>query len=246
MKSGTNPKDLNFFKKAGILLGFVVQVLTEIFYAMTDAELQRWIGDKEGVRKNLRTAFKITDSFIEEKERWRKFYQKHFAIGLPWDKTLEIPAKPTEGKWRLLIIAQDLTMNQVYDRMTKLFTCWKYADDLDKSITKNARDTKKSYAIWVRDEAEPDSDFLGKSTRRADPDMKIGVTVLERMIHEIDYFSETGNHLDVKGVTFCSGSRDSDGRVPDMYLSTNGEVRVHWYNLGNSNSKRGVRRAVTL
>jgi hypothetical protein len=242
-QNGTDPKGPGFFKKLGILVGFIVEVLNEIFYGMSEAELQHWSGKKDTIRKDFRKYFKVADLFVEEKELWRKFYQKHFSLDVNFADVI-VPPKPTEGKWRLLFIAEGLTMNQVYDCMKALFACWGYTEDLDKSVTQNARDTKKSYAIWVRDEAEPDTEFLNKSTRQADPDMKIGVTLTERMIHEIDYFSETGKHLDEKGVTFCSGSRCSDGGVPSVYLCTDGEVRVHWDGLVDSYSKCGVRRAV--
>jgi hypothetical protein len=188
-----------------------------------------------------------TDLFVQDKEKWRKFYQKHFALDVSFADVI-IPRKPTEGEWRLIIIAAGLTMNQVYDRVSALFTCSRYSDDLDASVTKNVRDTKTSYAIWVRDEVEPDNEFLGKSTNQVDPDMLIGVTLLERMIHEIDYFSVTGKHLDIKeGSTFCSGSRSSNGHVPsvrwDMVYQ---EVGVGWSYLGLSDSCCGIRRAITL
>lgn len=242
-QNGTDPKSPGFFRKLGILIGFIVEVVNEIFYGMSEAELQHWSGKKDTIRKDFRKYFKVTDLFVEEKELWRKFYQKHFSIDVNFADVI-IPPKPTSGKWRLLFIAEGLTMNQVYDRMKALFACWRYMDDLDKSVTQNARDTKKSYAIWVLDEVEPDTEFLGKSTRQADPDMKIGVTLTERMIHEIDFFSEIGKHLDVKSATFCSGSRNSDAGVPSVYLNTHGEVSVIWYNLGCSDAERGVRRAV--
>jgi hypothetical protein len=187
-----------------------------------------------------------TDTFVQEKELWWKFYQKHFSLDVNFADVI-IPRKPTEGEWRLIIIAAGLTMNQVYGRMSALFTCSQYSDDLDASVTKNARDTKKAYAIWVRDEVEPDKEFLGKSTNQADSDMLIGVTLLERMIHEIDYFSITGKHLDIKGVTFCSGSRHFDVDVPRVGWGPGGQrVYVFWDHLGNFDSRYGIRRAVTL
>jgi hypothetical protein len=127
--------------------------------------------------------------------------------------------------------------------MSKAFKCWRYNDELDAKVPKNARDTKLSYAIWVRDGVEPDEKYLGKSTNQADPDMTIGQTLLERMIHEIVFFDETGNHLDIKGVTFCTGSRDSVGYVPCMNWY-DGEVRVSWCGLGSSGSGYGLREAV--
>ena len=245
MTHGTNPKSPKFFTKLGILTGFIIEVVTAIFMKMSESELQHWIGKKETIRKQLRTMFNITDMFIEEREQWRKFYQKHFSMELNF-ADVNIPEKPVEGTWSLVFIAQGLTLNQVYDAMSKAFKCWRYSDDLDKSVTKNTRDTKTAYAIWVRDGQEPDEKYLGKSTNQADPNMTIGVTLLERMIMEIKCFDWTGKHLDIKGVTFCTGSRFSDGDVPRVdWRSDFQEVRVGWCDLGYSNSVYGLREAVS-
>ncbi len=241
---GTDPKSPKFFTKLGILVGFIAEVVTAIFMKMTEAELQHCIAKKETIRTGLLAMFKMKDPFVEEKEQWRKFYQKHFSLELNFAELI-VPDKPAEGNWRLLIIAQGLTMNQVYDSMSKAFKCWRYNDDLDAKVPKNARDTKTVYAIWVRDGVEPDEKYLGKSTNQADPNMTIGVTLLERMIHEIVYFDETGNHLDIKGVTFCTGSRHSVGIVPCVDWD-DGRVRVHWCDLDGSDSDCGLREAVSL
>lgn len=243
MNNGTNPKSLKFITKLSILAGFVLQVVNEIFFSMSEAELQHWSGKKGNIRKQLRTMFKVKDLFVEEKELWRKFYQKHFSMELNFADVI-VPDKPMEGTWRLLIIAQGLTMNQVYDSMSKAFKCWRYNDDLDAKVPKNIRDTKTAYAIWVRDGVEPDEKYLGKSTNQADPDMTIGQILLERMIHEIVFFDETGNHLDIKGVTFCTGSRHSDGYVPGVHWY-DGKVRVYWCSLDYSDSDYGLREAVS-
>jgi hypothetical protein len=246
---GTNPtqkahKGASFFDKLAIIIGFIVEVVTAVLLRKNEAELQQLILQKKSIRKKLREIFNETDLFVEEKEQWRKFYQKHFSLESNFAE-LFIPEKPSVGSWRLLIIAQGLTLNQVYKSMSNAFKCWKYADDLDKSVNQNARNTTVAYALWVRDGVEPDDKYLGKSTRQADPDMKIGVTLLERMIHEIMHFDETGTHLDIKGVTFCSGSRYSDGGVPSVYWRSDlQKVRVRWYSLDHSLAKFGLREAV--
>ncbi len=246
MKNGTDPKSPKFLAKLGILIGFIVEAVSAIFMNMSEAELQHWIGKKDNLRKQLRTMFNISDMFVEEKEQWRKFYQKHFSLELNFSDIV-IPEKPLEGNWRLLIIAQGLTLNQVFDSMVREFNCWRYSDDLDKSVTKNVRDTKVAYAIWVRDGAEPDEKYLGKSTNQADPDMKIGVTLLERMIHEIIFFDEKGLHLDIKGVTLCTGSRLSGGDVPSVRWSLDDQkVGVDWYDVDDSSAADGLREAVSL
>jgi hypothetical protein len=43
-------------------------------------------------------------------------------------------------------------------------------------------------------------------------------TLLERMLHELVFFSETRKHLDVNNLTFCCGSRYADGYGPGREL----------------------------
>lgn len=243
MKMEQTSKSPKFFTKLGILVGFISEVIAATFMQMSEADLQYWISKKELIRKQLREIFNQTDLFAEEKETWRKFYQKYFQCDLRV-AGVHIPEKPTEGDWRLLIVAQGLTLNQVYNRMNEAFSCGKNTSDLDASVTKNARDTKETYATWVRAGAEPDEKYLGRSANQADPDMKLGVTLLERMLLEIIYFDETGKHLDIKGWTLCTGSRDSVGMVPDMGLSVD-KVHVDWSNLDHSGTRPGLRETVS-
>lgn len=246
MKMEKTPKSPKFFTKLGILVGFIIEVVTALFMQMTDAELQYYIGKKEYLREKLREMLNQagkTDLYAEEREVWRKLYQKYFSLDLNV-ADVRIPVIPTDGDWRLIIVARGLTMNQVYASMSKAFKCWKYADDLDASVTKNARTTAESYAIWVRVGVEPDEKYLGKSANQADPDMKIGMTLLERMLLELVYFDETGKHLDIVGWTRCTGSRHSDGLVPYMFWY-DVKVRVDWGYLVNSDTRLGLREAVS-
>ena len=235
-------KSPKFFTKLGILVGFITEVIVAIFSQMTDAQLQYYLGKKESIRKQLFDMFNQTDAYVEERELLRKFYQKYFSLDVNV-ADVNIPEKPTEGDWRLLIVARGLLLNQVYDRMSKAFKCWEYADDLDASVTKNARSTKETYAIWVRVGVEPDEKYLGKSANQADPDMKLGVTLLERMLLEIVYFDETGKHLDIVGWTRCTGSRYAGGDVPSVSLGGD-EVHVGWGSPDDSVTRGGLREAV--
>lgn len=241
MKNGTDSQNPSF-GQLGALAGFIVDFLATILNA---TQVAYWLGHKTELKKKLREVFSITDEFSEIREEWQKFYKTHFNWDVDFSQVL-IPIKPTDGKWRLIFIAQGMTLNFAFKTCEKLFSSWKYYDDLDKAISKNVRNTENHYAVWVRDEVEPDQEFLGKSTREADPDMKIGITLLERIIFEIKHFTETGKHLDVKGLTFCSGSRYSDGGVPNAGLLNDGGFRVLCSGLGRSFSDYGIRSAVSL
>lgn len=239
------------FKKVSILIGIITEVVMQILFKMTADELQYWILQKDPLRNQVQTKlsaiFKIADVFVEDREYWRKFYQKHFSLELNF-ADLVIPKYPLQDRWKLLIIAQGLTLNQVYETMFSLFNIGPYVDGLGDDVVKNVRNTRNAYAVWVRDRAEPDVQYLGHSTNAIDPDMKIGITLLERMIMEIAQFDSSGSPLDIKGATFCSGSRDSNGDVP--YVAWFADDRMlsigYSHNADFSYAKSGIREAVAI
>jgi hypothetical protein len=240
MENGTDSQKPSW-GQLGSLAGFIVEFLASI---LNFSQVEHWLKHKNELKKKLREAFSVTDEFFEIREDWQKFYKTNFDWNVDFGQVL-IPVRPAYGKWRLLFIPKGMTMNLAFKTCEKLFTSWKYYDDLDKKIIKNIRNTDSNYVVWVRDEVEPDSEFLGKSTRQADPEMLIGITLLERIIFEIKYFTETGKHLDIKGVTFCSGSRNSGGDIPRAYLNSDGRFEVSYCDIDDSCSGYGVRRVVS-
>ncbi len=226
-------------EQLGSLAGFIVDFLATI---LNFSQVEYWLGHKTELKKKLREIFSIIDEFSEIREEWQKFYKTHFNWDVGFGQVI-IPLKP-EGKWRLLFIPKGMNLNLSFSICEKLFKSWRYTEDLNQAVTKNIRNTDSHYAVWVRDEVEPDQEFLGKSTRQADPDMKIGITLLERIIFEIKYFTENGNHLDVTGLTYWSGSRYAYGDVPIACLDNNGKFSVDWSYLDNCDSKYGIRSAV--
>lgn len=228
-------------EQLGSLAGFIVDFLSTI---LNFSQVEYWLSNKTELKKKLREVFFIVDEFYEIRQNWQDFYKTHFNWDVDFSQVI-IPQKP-KGKWRLLFIPKGMTLNFAFQICQKLFTSWKYYDDLDKKVSKNIRNTSTHYAVWVRDEVEPDQEFLGKSIRQADPDMLIGITLLERILFEIKFFTETGNHLDIKGLTYCSGSRDADGNVPLACLGFDGKFRVNWSSLDLCHSMYGIRSAVSL
>ena len=142
-----------------------------------------------------------------------------------------IPKKPTVGEWRLIFIVLGLFNNKVYDACKRKFLCYKSTDNLDAGVPKNDRDPKNgTYAIWARDTVEADEVHKNKSAMYLAQKNIKGITLLERMILELKYFTETGKHLDVDSWTLCSGSRSSDGNVPDA-CCIDGAFKVGWSNV---------------
>ena len=180
-------------------------------------------------------------------KQWEYFYHKYFGltVDLLGVKIPHRTGEQTKEFTRLIIVAGGLTLNQVYSACQKQFTCYKYADNLDQAVPTNDRDPKTgAYAIWVRDTVEADEVHQNKSADMVAKEKLATETLLERMIHELKYFAETGKHLDVSNVTLCSGSRDSDGDVPAAYW-LGGKFRVGWDGTGDRNAGLRSREVVS-
>jgi hypothetical protein len=223
------------------LAGFIAGVLARLSFE----QVENLIKNKKTVLlQKLEQVFEVVlDPFADTRSEWERFYKDNFGVLVDFSEVV-IPGKPTEGSWRLVFISMGLTMNTTLAVMRKKFKVWVYNEDLDANVLINARNSTMSYAVWVRDGVKPDAKFLGKSTRDADMAGRIGMTLLERLVLEVKYFIETGKHLDIVGVTFCTGSRSLDGGVPGVYFRPRtDEVGVDLYSVGNSNSACGLRQA---
>ena len=194
-------------------------------------ETASWIlGHKSKLQAHTQEFFLNSMSRVDPVRQWQSFYQKAFGlkVGLSY---VEIPERTEEQKkefTRLVVILKCLTNNQVYDACAKHFPCSRYTEDLDSGVPTSERDPKNgTYAIWVRDVVEADEVHKKNSANMI---KGLGIkteTLLERMLHGLKYFLETGRHLDITNCTLCSGSRYSDGGVPDGYWD-GGEFGVRW------------------
>ena len=171
---------------------------------------------------------------------WRALYQEYGTeLG-----EISIPARQA-GFDRLIVVAAGLTNNQVYDWCKAKFGCWRYQADLD-SIT-HGRDTTKSYAIWIRERVEADEENKNLSANQLKKKKVNGITLLERLLYELKYFAETGKHLDISNWTLCSGSRHSDGLVPDVdWHSVDRKMSVRWYYPDSAHDSLRARSVVSL
>ena len=142
----------------------------------------------------------------EDIARWQKFYCDYFWIKMNFIN-LYIPRRPASD-WRLLIMV-DLLLEEIAWKYRELkIPYWQYYNDLDVEIVRNDRTAQSGpYAIWVRDRQEADEELKNLSASKL-AEMKISTeTLAERMIHGLTYYLETGQHLDIKNITLCGGSR---------------------------------------
>lgn len=189
-------------------------------------------GQKGAFINGLRTVFRKYSPQWDAKKlltEWYLFYGEQFGLYLDFDN-LVIPER-REGFDRLIVVVQGVTIEQVFDKCGQKFHTWKHTDgDLDGIYVFNQRDTKSGhYAIWVRDRVETDEEWKNYSANQLEHIEMKGETLLERLLHGLQYYLETGIHLDTESITICSGSRDSEGRVPGVYWnSAKTELRIRW------------------
>ncbi len=229
-------------RQLAALAGFITAVLA----CLSFEQVQTLLKNKKELRKKLQQVFDIPiDPFADLRRWWEEFYLKYFGLTVDFSEVF-IPKKPTDGLYQAIFVAEGLALNATIVAMRKLFKVWVYNEDLDANVTTNTRTSVKSYVVWVRVGDEPDAEYLGKSTRDADMGGEIGVTLLERLLLGLKHFTETGKHLDIKGVTFCTGSRGADGDVPDVYWSADdGWVDVRWCRVDDALAGCGLRQAVS-
>lgn len=193
------------------------------------------------------------DPDLHQRSRWQAFYRQHFNMSVNMSE-VRIPIRPKKGKWRLIMIAQGLAMNSAIKCYRNIiqahnpdWNLWHRPDaDFDSVVTQNVRTPAESYAIWVRDESEPDKEYMGKSATDADSNHIIGVTLLERLIHGMIYLLETKKHLDEKNWTLCTGSRVADGRELCVFCNPPRRiVIVCWVAIRPSGSRFGLRQVVS-
>lgn len=175
--------------------------------------------------------------------QWEEFYLKFFGLTVDLSEVV-IPKAPTDFN-QLIIVAQGITLNAAMAACKKHFPTWQYSDDLDASVTKNDRTAEAgAYAVWFRNRVEADEETANQSADNLAKQGIKGITLLERILMELEYFGRTGQHLDIQNVTLCSGSRHSDGHVPHAHWH-DGKIYVDWCNADRSYSHLRARVAVS-
>lgn len=210
-------------------------------------EAQYWIGNKGELAGKIKAIFKQESELVVSDisvllSDWQNFYSE---LGIEADfSNLKIPEKQP-GFDRLIIVAKGMTPQLLYDKCKELFPCWKWTDENLNKIVESERTAKNSaYAIWVRNRVEADEELKNLSADDLKNKNIPGITLEERLIYELKYFKETKNHLDVKNITLCAGSRCSDGRVPhvDWFF---GRLELYWSSSVLRDDGLRARRAVS-
>lgn len=194
--------------------------------------------------KATKIVFTGMDNSIES---WQKFYLKYFGLVVDFSQ-VKIPTNLADFL-RIIFIAEGLKLSDVLKAMTKAgIKWWTYSvnDDLDKIITENVRNPTTAYAIRIRERVEADEELKDLSANQLKERGVNCMTLLERLVYGLKYFSEMGKHLDIVSWTLCVGSRDSDGYVPSVAFGPGGDrISVYcWRHVDSVGSLRS-RQAVS-
>ena len=209
---------------------------------MSSETAQAWIGQKGRLQDILRRGpglvcqtHSTSISFLLKD--WQLFYRKFFGLDVDFSNVRIPDRRP--GFDRLIVAAQGLTLNRVYEVMQSSFACKKYADDLDSAIQNDHNPATKHYAIWVHDGQEGEEEIKNRSGNDFQRRNVKGMTLLEGMVFGLKYWSETGKHLDVNNITLCLGSRGRCGGVPFVSWSRSSDkVSVDCYSPGSDGPLR--------
>lgn len=139
---------------------------------------------------------------------------------------------------RVLMMPRGLTQNNLYDICKGMFPCQCHVNqdilpgNLDMAVPYHDRfPLTRSCVIRVRDRVEADEELKNLSADQLAKAEIATETLLERMVHEVDFFKTSKKHLDMADTsTLCAGSRDACGRVLGADWS-GGIFDVHWYEL---------------
>lgn len=156
---------------------------------------------------------------------WQEFYQKHFGIKIDLSN-LKIPELQEDFTWAIITMEQ-VNEQMLYERCQELFSCWKWTGkSLNEDLASDAT-SKGTHIAFFRNRVEADEELKKLSTEDLEKKGVQGITLKQRLVMELDYFSRTEKHLDIQNVTLCAGSRYSDGDAPVVDWN-DGKMRVLW------------------
>lgn len=108
--------------------------------------------------------------------------------------------------------------SEIMQECRELFDVYSWLDD--KELDKQFPAPKKITIHKFKANIEADENLKNLSADDLKKKKIKGITLRERLLLELQYFKTTGEHLDIDNITLCSGSRYSDGSVPDVYWSS--------------------------
>ncbi len=155
---------------------------------------------------------------------WEKFFLEFFKVKVDLSG-MAIPV--IQGDGYSLIVNAVHGYNSAIENIRRHFNVWVNPGlgDLDENMMPDIRQAKDTpYAILFKPDnySIPESIFHdAKCASKIDFNQQNGITLIERLIFEVKYWSETGRHPEDAGLdqvkwSKCSGSRLKNGGIPHI------------------------------
>lgn len=150
---------------------------------------------------------------------WEVFYDVYFGTRVNF-AGIRIPPH-TPGYDRVILIPQELTWEMIRDGCNRQFSCGWHLNANEHTVPRNQRSARECpYAIRVRECEEPDEDMAYVDVDHIHSGGIATMTLRERLVFGLKYYTETGRHLDQMSVTMCVGSSDEMGYIPVVNWGT--------------------------
>lgn len=188
--------------------------------ASLDRDAVQRLADERGNRFQRAASIALRKLAVDHNSvaKWAQFYGDFLGLDANF-ASFVVPAS-LPGSIRRIPILSGLTPNKVVAACRRHFNVFTCEDDLDTAVVENERNPQSGpYIIRVRDRVEADDELRRLSAEAVMARHLATMTLLERLLFELKYYSETGRHLDVRNVTLCCGSRFRDGLVPSVDFS---------------------------
>jgi hypothetical protein len=204
------------------VISSIVQMLGKTLNTLTGDQLQWLIGHKKKVAKAIKEAIILvvpsvgSGDHLQWLSKWQRFYREVWGIDAAFSDLI-IPTT-YDDITSLLIMLEGMTPNRIFDKMHERFQepekgrhgAWKFIHNLD--VITSPRTATTTYAVWHRGREAADEKHKNKSGNQC---LEEGLNVLttpERMMFDLFYHWEKGEHPDPRSSTLTS-SRTCGGYV---------------------------------
>jgi len=120
----------------------------------------------------------------------------------------------------------------------RILSCWNN-EELNRNFPPPKKPTTRYFSKTIEAEEKNKSYNELKNTQNY-------CTLRERLLMELQYFDDTGKHLDIENITLCAGSRGAGGGVPSVSLSVAGIVYVLSWHPSDASDCLRFRPAISL
>lgn len=227
------------FASARQMLELGSTILRSLPKDMTEQTALEWIGQPDSIAKILRNAFMMPAVYAQEVyDSWRAMYKELFGYDTP--EVVPIPTRNVMNGLSLIVVAEGCSVRPVFTLCQKYFPCTVRErggqDGLGTACSINNRSADKTYAVWIRNRMEADGEFKYKSANELRDSGHDGITLLERLLYELKFFRESGEHLDFATGTLCTGTVTMFGGTAYIPVVAweSGSLKIDWVNPGST------------